>query len=324
MAKNESKAFALVGMEAERKMVTSAIKSRIPSLLIGETGTGKTSLVKEVATQLGRKMVRVNLDGGVTPDEIIGRYQARNEGGTTATYFQEGIVPRAMREGAVLILDELNAALPDTLFCLHALLEAEPRLFIPETQEEIVPAEGFAVVATMNPSHDYAGTKGLNPALYSRFGVVLRFQRLKGGALLEALRVHVPDVSADVASRIISIVEEVSALRDAEKVSTRLTLRECIAAATLACDGLKPDEAIQAALLQKLEPYELAQVRSYKPGKRAVSEELTIDALLARAGEWSTQQDTIRGLQERISSLQDMERILSQVGAAMNKAKAAR
>lgn len=312
---------SMIGLESERKMLTSAIKSRIPALLIGETGTGKTSLCKEVARGMGRKVMRVNLDGGVTPDEIIGRYQARSENGASVTYFQEGIVPRAMREGAVLILDEINAALPDTLFCLHALLESEPRLFIPETQEELVPCEGFSVVATMNPSHEYAGTKGLNPALYSRFGVVLRFQRLQGARLLEALKQHVPAVSADAAIRICAVVEETAKLRDAEKVNTRLTLRECISAALLACDGLKLDEAIQAALLQKLEPYELAQITSFRPGKVALKEELTIDALMQRAGEWVGLQEQVSKLHERIAALQELERVLGAVSQAMNKAK---
>ena len=44
------------------------------------------------------------------------------------------------------------------------------------------------VVATMNPSHEYAGTKQLNAALYSRFGMVLRFGTLKGDKLLRALK----------------------------------------------------------------------------------------------------------------------------------------
>ena len=247
-----------VGMAREARQLMAAIRNRVPALCIGETGTGKTTIVKRVGSELNREVVRVNLDGGVTPDEIIGRYQAKAVDGVTVTYFQEGVVPRAMRSGAILLLDELNAALPDTLFCLHSLLEAEPRLFIPETQEEIVPAEGFAIVATMNPSHDYAGTKGLNAALYSRFGMVVRFEPLTGSALRKAILTHVPKVEGStVLDRICRIIEVVARLRKEEKVSTRLTLREGIAAAKFVAEGdLTEHEAVDAALLAKLEPYE--------------------------------------------------------------------
>ena len=248
----------VVGMSRETRQLLAAVKNRVPALCIGETGTGKTTIVKKVGEQLGREVVRVNLDGGVTPDEIIGRYQAKAENGVTVTYFQEGVVPRAMRAGAILLLDELNAALPDTLFCLHSLLEAEPRLFIPETQEEIIPAEGFAIVATMNPSHEYAGTKGLNAALYSRFGMVIRFEPLTGAALRKAILTHVPGVEGKpVLERICRIIEVVATLRKEEKVSTRLTLREGIAAARFVAEGdLSETEAVSAAMLAKLETYE--------------------------------------------------------------------
>lgn len=254
----EEEAAGIIGLSAEAKRLTAAIKNRVPALCIGETGTGKTSVVKHVSQKLGRSLVRVNLDGGVTPDEIIGRYQAKAEDGVTVTYFQEGVVPRAMRSGSVLLLDELNAALPDTLFCLHSLLEDKPTLFIPETQEEIIPAEGFAVVATMNPSHEYAGTKGLNAALYSRFGMVLRFDALRGDALQRAILTHVPALKGSASiNRICGIIEVADRLRKKEQINTRLTLREGIAAAKMIAAGdLTEEEAVEGALHSKLEHHE--------------------------------------------------------------------
>lgn len=279
----------LVGLERHAKMMKSAMKQGIPILLIGETGTGKTSLAKELGHQLKRPVVRVNLDGGATPDELIGRYQLK--GG--ATEFELGIVPQAMKAGAILILDELNAALPDTLFALHPLLEEQPRLLITETGEDIRPAEGFCVVATMNPSHEYAGTKQLNAALYSRFGVVLRFSPLYGEKLLRALESHKPTAPADSVAKIALIMETADRLRVEDKLNTRITLREGLSALTLSLDGLTLDESIEAAITGKLEDYERKEMSgtgifkfslasTYGLGKMSITEVLEKAAMTAR------------------------------------------
>lgn len=247
----------LIGLEKHAKMLISAMRLGMPSLLIGETGTGKTSLAKVLGeVTLGKKVVRINLDGGCTPDEIIGRYQLKG----TETVFELGIIPQAMKEGSVVILDEINAALPDTLFALHPVLEENPRLLITETGEDIKPAPGFCVVATMNPSHEYAGTKQLNAALYSRFGMVLRFDTLKGDKLLRALTLHIPTAPAASVTRIALIMETVERLRGDDKVNTRITIREGIAALQLSMDGLSIEEAIEASISGKLEAYELKEV----------------------------------------------------------------
>jgi len=249
----------LIGMDAHKKAVKCAMKSGTHTLLIGGAGTGKTSLAQECAYELGRPWYRINLNGYVTPDQLIGRMQAKADHGTT-TFFQYGVLVQAMREGAVLILDEVNSALPDTLFCLHPVLEDISRLFVPETEEEILPKDGFCIIGTMNPCHDYAGTRELNGAFFSRFRVVRRFEDLAGASLLEALREHAPsDIGDQHLINVAEVLESSRRARKADKITSMLTLRECISALQLMTE-LTEEEAIESAMLSKLELDEVKHV----------------------------------------------------------------
>ena len=248
----------LVGLEKARKVLASCVRARKPACLIGETGTGKSTLAREVLEGLcPQGVIRINLNGGTTPDELEGRFQLKGQ----ETYFQEGVLVEAMRQGKGLILDELNAALPDTLFVLHGVLEVPPRLHIPETGADITPHPDFTVVATMNPTHEYAGTRQLNLALYSRFAVVVRFGPLGGTELVKAVQSHHPMATLAVVAPVCDVVEQLMKLRKGEKLTTPIGIREAIAAVGFACDGLTLKEAINAAIAAKLDPTEWPVVR---------------------------------------------------------------
>lgn len=250
----------LIGLEAHKRAILAAMRASRPTLLIGGAATGKSTLAQECAFELGRRYYRVNLNGFVTPDQLIGRMMARANGGTD-TFFQYGILVRAMREGAVLILDEVNAALPDTLFCLHAVLERMPRLYVPETEEEVLPKDGFCVIGTMNPAHEYAGTRELNAAFMSRFDVVRRFNDLEGAPLVEALKQHTPEGICD--QTILDVAELLADIRKARKedrIQSMVTLRECISALQLMCE-LGKAEALESAVFSKLDELERKELK---------------------------------------------------------------
>lgn len=142
----------------------------LPVLIIGETGTGKTSAVRTLAEKAKKPYRRVNLNGGTTADELVGRILLNKEG----TFWADGILTEAVRKGYWIVLDEINAAGADVLFALHSLLDDDKMLVLAENDGEIVrPHENFRLFATMNPSGDYAGTREMNKALMSRFPLVL-------------------------------------------------------------------------------------------------------------------------------------------------------
>jgi len=307
----------LIGLERHAHALLTCLAAGKSALLIGETGTGKTSLAVAAAGELSRDCVRVNLDGGSTPDELIGRFQLKG----TETFFQKGVIPQAMESGSVLILDEINAALPDTLFACHPLLESEPRLYIPETGETIKPAPGFAVVATMNPSHEYAGTKGLNAALYSRFGIVLRFSPLSGEKLIQALSLHDPGAEPEAVTSIALLFEKLSSLRAEEAINTRITLRECISALALIRAGLELEDAIGYAIGSKLESPELSIAINKNVGfsRRSIGltkPSRTVSELLERINESDAVFRENKKLTKRIAALSSLEELAKAFKAA--------
>jgi len=304
---------ALIGLEAQEKVLHSCVEHGDPALLIGPTGTGKTSLSRQVARKLGRGIVRVNLDGNISTTELIGHPELRRSGRVSETKFELGLIPNVMLRGEVLILDEINSALADVLFVIHALLESPPRLYIPEIEKEFIPKEGFAVVATMNPSHEYAGTKTLNKALYSRFRAVLRFEQLRGERLLSALAKHSPKSTAQDITRVATILETLFQLKQEDKISTVISIREGISALHFSQNSLSLDEAIQYAIVNKLEEYEQKIFYGFHKKIGLLSDKLkglTIDQILVRAHNCEEAVKEMKGLLTELESLNDLRTIL--------------
>jgi MoxR-like ATPase len=171
-------------------------------LLEGPTAAGKTSTVLFLAALLGQPVVRLNLGGQTDTGELLGRYAPTPSGWT----WTDGIVPRAMREGWWVVLDEINLAEPSVVERLNPVLERTPSLVLTEGDGTrfgpggVPVAAGFHVFATMNPSDStYGGRSALSPALRDRFGGQMMCDHATERDLLDQLRCmvhgHQPSVT---------------------------------------------------------------------------------------------------------------------------------
>jgi hypothetical protein len=157
------------------KDLKSILKSGIffPVFITGLSGNGKTLMVEQICAKLKKELFRVNITIETDEDDLIGSNTLINGN----IVFKEGPVLKAMRKGAVLLLDEVDLA-SNKIMCLQSILEGGGYL-IKKTGEFVKPAEGFTVVATANTkgkgSEDgrFIGTNILNEAFLERFAICL-------------------------------------------------------------------------------------------------------------------------------------------------------
>jgi len=119
-------------------------KDFYPVFITGLSGNGKTLMVEQVCSVLGRECVRVNISIETDESDLLGGYQLINGN----TVYKDGPVITAMKRGSVLLIDEVDRG-SNKLMCLQGILEGKP-YFNKKTGEMVYPANGFNVVATAN------------------------------------------------------------------------------------------------------------------------------------------------------------------------------
>lgn len=166
-------------MPEEARSVLSSIRRGKNVLLVGPSGCGKSRLIRILAKHEGAKLERVNLNGGVTDASLVGEKGLQVTGEGTQTFFQYGILPSAMKEGAWLLLDELDFCQPEYLAVLQAVFEGNktPLVIMDNGGERIVPHDNFRIIATANTlgrgdMGGYHGTNALNIATLDRWSIV--------------------------------------------------------------------------------------------------------------------------------------------------------
>lgn len=154
--------------------VEQIIKSGMfyPTYIVGPTGNGKSTMIEQICAKNNKPLIRVNLNMMSDEDQLIGS-KTLQDGNIEVV---EGPVLIAMRAGATILLDEIDAGSANTLLCLQPILEGKPYYFKLKN-EVIAPAPGFNIIATANTkgkgSDDgrYIGTNVLNEAFLERFAV---------------------------------------------------------------------------------------------------------------------------------------------------------
>ncbi|ADH88473.1 ATPase associated with various cellular activities AAA_5 [Ancylobacter novellus DSM 506] len=229
---------------AECALFEHAYRNQLPVLLKGPTGCGKTRFVAHMAAWLGRPLYTVSCHDDLTAADLTGRHLLK--GGETV--WVDGPLTRAVREGAIVYLDEVVEARKDVTVVLHPVTDDRRVLPLERTGELLEAPAEFMLVASYNPGYQNV-LKTLKPSTRQRF-VSIQFDFPDP----EAEAAIVARESGLARDRCVPLVRIANALRDLkgqdleEGASTRLL----VYAATLIRDGVKPEIAIEAALLHPL------------------------------------------------------------------------
>ena len=221
-----------------------AFRHRLPVLLKGPTGCGKTRFVAHMAARLGLPLHTVACHDDLTAADLTGRYLL--QGGDTV--WTDGPLTRAVREGGICYLDEVVEARKDVTVVLHPLTDDRRILPLERTGEELAAPDGFMLVVSYNPGYQSL-QKALKPSTRQRF-IAIEFGFLAAEQETAVVAAE-SGLSAERVRPLVALAHRLRALQGhdlEEGVSTRLL----VYCATLVAAGTPIVDAVLATMIEPL------------------------------------------------------------------------
>lgn len=234
--------YRSVGKEIE--VFEKTFENKLPILLKGPTGTGKSRFVEYMAHRLDKKVLTVACHEETSSTDLIGRYIIKG----TETVWLDGPLTVAVRNGYMLYLDEVAEARPDVIVAIHPLTDHRRMLYIDKLGETVKAHNDFMLVASFNPGYQ-KGFKELKPSTKQRF-VALSFNFPEEKIEREIL-VNETGIEKDIAKKLVNIATKIRNLNElglTETISTRLL----VDAAKLIHSGLPKRLAVHTAVIEPL------------------------------------------------------------------------
>jgi MoxR-like ATPase len=228
----------------EVQVLRRAIDRRLPVMLTGPTGCGKTRLVEQVGHLLGRSVVTISCHDDLTSADLVGRFLVT--GGDVV--WQDGPLTRAVRDGAICYLDEVVEARHDSLAILHSLTDHRRTLYLDRTGEVVAAPDSFVLMCSYNPAYR-SSLKDLKPSFRQRF-VTLAMDYLPPHDEAAVL-IGEAGIDDDVAARLVRCA---TAIRTADEVFhlEPPSTRSLVNAAHLVAAGADEIEAADVCILGSL------------------------------------------------------------------------
>jgi nitric oxide reductase NorQ protein len=228
----------------EVEVFEAAHARRLPVLLKGPTGVGKTRFVEHMAWRLKLPLVTVACHEDLGAADLVGRWLLDADG----TRWQDGPLTLAARHGALCYLDEIAEARADTTVVLHPLADARRLLPIDKRNELVAAHADFQLVVSCNPGYQRF-ERSLKPSTRQRF-CALSFAA-PPPEQEQRIVVHEGGVEASVAERLVALAARTRRLHD-EGLEEGASTRTLVHAAQLIGQGLSPRRACDLAIVQPL------------------------------------------------------------------------
>ncbi len=231
-----------VGNEIE--LFEAAYAARMPVMLKGPTGCGKTRFIEFMAWKLKRPLITVACNEDMTASDLVGRFLLD----ATGTRWQDGPLTTAARIGAICYLDEVVEARQDTTVVIHPLTDHRRTMPLDKKGELVHAHPDFQLVISYNPGYQNL-LKDLKQSTKQRFGA-LDFNYPKTEVETEVIA-HETGVDAKIAEKLVQIAHRARNLKGHgldEGISTRLL----VYAGQLIAKGVEPRAACQMTLVRPL------------------------------------------------------------------------
>jgi MoxR-like ATPase len=230
-------------------------------LLTGEAGTGKTSMIEQLAARIGQPVLRVNLNGETRIGDFLGRLNVVAGENGSVTDWVDGILPLAMKRGMWLILDEIDMGEPNILSLLHPILEPGGRLVLKENKgEEVRPHPNFRIFGTANGigsqtnrSDTYAGVNQMNEAFLDRWHIIT-MPSLDAKTEIKVIRKRYPSLPPKFAKRIVQFGASIRKGLENETLTMTFSTRRALQWAQKLALYRNPLKAAEAVFLCKVSP----------------------------------------------------------------------
>lgn len=229
-----------------------AYSSKLPVMLKGPTGCGKTRFLQYMAYRLGRPLITVACHEDLTTSDLVGRYLLK--GGETV--WNDGPLTTAVKIGAICYLDEVVEARKDTTVVIHPLTDDRRVLPIEKKGEIIVAPDDFMLVISFNPGYQ-TFLKDLKQSTKQRF-IAMDF-KYPPADLETGILVRESGIPEEMAAKMVELAHKIRNLKNRgleEGVSTRLL----IYAGQLIVKKIGVMEAIEAAMIKPITDDDAMQI----------------------------------------------------------------
>jgi nitric oxide reductase NorQ protein len=236
--RNSRPYYQFIGNEGD--IFKTCHQTKLPILLKGPTGCGKSRFVDAIAFDLGVSLITVSCNEDTTASDLIGRFLIKGN----ETVWQDGPLTRAIRTGAILYLDEVIEAREDVIVLIHSLTDYRRSLYIDALSEEIKAPDSFQLVVSYNPGYQKS-FKELKPSTRQRF-VALEFNYPKPEVEVEIISKET-GINESLSKKLVALGNKIRSLNElglSESVSTRLLVNS----AHLIASGLSPRLACEVGM----------------------------------------------------------------------------
>lgn len=228
----------------EIELFEAAYAARMPMMLKGPTGCGKTRFMEYMAWRLRKPLITVACNEDMTASDLVGRFLLDVNG----THWQDGPLTIAVRYGAICYLDEVVEARQDTTVVIHPLTDNRRVLPLDKKDELVAAHADFQLVISYNPGYQSI-LKDLKQSTKQRFGA-LDFNYPSHDIEAEII-MHETGVAADIADKLVGIAERSRNLKG-HGLDEGLSTRMLIYAGQLIVRGVAAQAACRVALVRPI------------------------------------------------------------------------